>query len=232
MGVRDRILTGFAGGGLITPAVLALLHGIDGSAVLGFTVLGGIGLLIAAVGTLPARAVIGRGKNAITLHLATAIETVVEALPASELEPLASRLALEGSNDEPGSNFLVEEVNRQFFFERETMKIIKKVAHENGAVVKREVATGDDEDSRWDALVQRGSLSLAIDLTATIDVHTVRRIKNRYKGTDVNLLLIGSKISSKAEALLTTFPDGVAVLHSDDPAALESELRRIMENLD
>lgn len=227
--VRDRILTGVVGGAMITPAVVALLHGYDGSAVLGFTAFGGVGLLLAAIGTLPARAVIGRGKNAITLELAVALDAVFEALPLQALGQVASQLALEGSNDEDGVSAVAMHVNQQFFLETEMTELIQKVAQQSGAVVEREVDDGDG--SRWDLRVTHGHFSVVVEIKATIDVRTVRRLKNRIGDKDLTLLLVGSNISTKAEALLTTFPRPVVVLHSADRAALENELRTIFENM-
>jgi hypothetical protein len=228
MRVRDRVLTATSGFGLLTPAVVALQHGVDGSAVLGFTVLGGTGLLVAGIGSLPARAVIGRGKNAVTLHMAAAIETVVEALPGRELEEIVSQLAIEGSSDDYEAAVL-EHASQQYFFKREMVDLIEKVALENGAEVETEVAT--QHGTRWDALISGRNTSVAVEIKTKIDLKAVERLRPRVGESDADLLLVGLKISPKAEAMLTTFPRPVVVLHSQDRVALEERLQSVVKNL-
>jgi catechol 2,3-dioxygenase-like lactoylglutathione lyase family enzyme len=202
----ERFWCGLLGVAVLAPAETALYFGHDGSALLGFTVIGGIGLLLAAVGRLPVRA---RFKD-YQIDLITSDGEVIDELAAQVPPQMLSQVLRETKGTEgPVGQRLTAHV----LFEAEMIALVRETAERHGAVAKVEYL--DPDGVRWDLVLTRKDGKPAyVDVKLRVDEKAVRTLLGRMNALPpgTTAVLICQEASPAAKRLVNRIGNHSAVI--------------------
>lgn len=221
--IWQRVWCGVIGVAVLAPAEAALFFGHDGSSIIGFTVVGGVALLFAAVGKLPARAKykdlqvdMGRSERQIIDKLASAVppQTIGQVLRESEsIEgPVAQRLVAHA------------------LFESEMAQLVAEVAAKNDATVLEERV--NPGEMRWDAIVRKNQISIYVEIKLRVDDATVAALLRRIDVLQphTTIVVICNELTDSAYRRLEA-TNSIMILSPEPGHDLAAGVRQALDDL-
>lgn len=225
LSVWERFWCGLLGVSVLAPAETALYFGHDGSALLGFTVVGGIGLLLAAVGRLPVRA---RFKD-YQIDMITSDGEVIDEL-AAQVPPQKLSQVLREIKGTEGP--VAQRLAAHALFETEMTELVREVAERHDAVVKLEVVGPGGR--RWDLVIrEKNGKQVFVEIKLRLDQKNVHLLLGRVNARppDTTFVVICQEISEQVKRLVDRSGHSIVILSPEPGEDLAETVRRGIDEI-